>query len=96
MNQLKIAFDVDNTLIKYSLDRDTPKYDIIMIYNFLKAQGHYMIIWSGGGKDYARMWAEKLGLNPDEVRDKLGKKYDDVDICFDDEEVNLGKINIKV
>jgi hypothetical protein len=95
---MKVAFDVDDTLIVPSvatgLPADTPNYDTIALYKWFKAQGFYMIIWSGGGIDYATRWAEKLGLQPDEVREK--KKSEDVDIAFDDCEVNLGKVNVRV
>ena len=53
-----------------------------------------MIVWSGGGVDYARMVAEKLGLKPDKIREK--KKSEDVDIAFDDCIVDLAKVNVRV
>lgn len=95
---LIIAFDVDDTLIippaATGLDRDVPNYETIAIYRFLQAQGHHMIVWSGGGPDYARMWADKLGLEPSSVIVK--EKNDFVDIAFDDCDVELGKVNVKV
>jgi hypothetical protein len=97
---MKIAFDVDDTLIipLVALDRksmyDVPNYDVIAIYRWFQANDDYMIVWSGGGIDYATRWAEKLGLFPDEVRAK--KKCEDIDIAFDDCDVDLGKVNIKV
>lgn len=93
----KIAFDVDDTLIVPSVVTgtvDTPNYEIIALYHFFKSQGHYMIIWSGSGIDWATRWAEKLGLAPDEIRRK--QKSEDVDITFDDCIVDLGKVNIRV
>ena len=52
---MKIAFDVDDTLIIPSIatgfDRDTPNYETIMVYDWFRRQGHYMIIWRGGGVD---------------------------------------------
>lgn len=93
-----IAFDVDDTLIippeATGLDRDTPNYEVIAMYRWFQAQGHTMIIWSGGGMDYAKMWAEKLGLNPNQYRTK--EKFPDIDIAFDDCDVDLAKVNIKV
>lgn len=95
-----IAFDVDDTLILppeatgRTDGRDVPSYEIIALYWQLKRLGNRMIVWSGGGKDYAQMWADKLGLEPDEVRNKSADK--EVDICFDDCIVDLAKINIKV
>ena len=53
-----IAFDVDDTLIippiATGLDRDVPNYETIAVYRWFQAQGHLMLIWSGGGKDYAQ------------------------------------------
>jgi len=53
-----------------------------------------MIVWSGGGKDYAQMWGEKLGLQADEYRTK--EKDLSIDICFDDCIVELAKVNVRV
>ena len=95
---MKIAFDVDDTLtipaIATGLPIDTPNYDTIALYKWFQAQGHTMIIWSGSGIDWATRWAEKLGLKPNEIRAK--QKSDDIDIAFDDCDVDLAKINVKV
>ena len=94
---MKIAFDVDDTLIVPSVvtgNRDVPNYETIAIYNWFKNQGCHMIIWSGSGIDWATTWAEKLGLNPHEIRIK--EKSEDVDIAFDDCDVDLAKVNVKV
>jgi len=93
---MKIAFDVDDTLIIPSVatgyDRDTPNYETIALFKWFQAQGHKMIIWSGSGVDWAKTWAEKLGLEA-EIRRKGDIK---VDIAFDDCDVNLGTVNVKV
>lgn len=98
--KLVIAFDVDDTLIIPSvvtkLDRDVPNYNTIAIYKWFQAQGNYMIIWSGGGKDYAKMWAEKLGLEADEILAKDTRMKDQIDIAFDDCDTDLAKVNVKV
>lgn len=97
---MKIAFDVDDTLIipsvtsEFDGGRDTPNYDTIRLYKWFQDQGNYMIIWSGSGADWARNWAEKLGLRPNEIRVK--QKSDDIDIAFDDCDVDLAKVNVKV
>jgi len=94
--RLKIAFDVDDTLIIPSVAgyaKDVPNYKTIAIFNWFKEQGHYMIIWSGSGVDWAKTWAEKLGLEADEYPRKGEIK---VDIAFDDCIVELGKVNVKV
>jgi len=93
---MKIAFDVDDTLtipsVVNGFDRDTPNYETIALFKWFQSQGHEMIIWSGGGVDYAKMWAEKLGLNA-EIREKTKS---DVDIAFDDCDVDLAKVCVKV
>lgn len=94
---MRIAFDVDDTLIVPAVvtgERDSPNYETIAVYRWFQNQGNYMIIWSGSGIDWATAWAEKLGLKPDEIRVK--QKSEDVDIAFDDCEVDLGKVNVRV
>ena len=94
---MKIAFDIDDTIIIPSVvtgDKDIPNYEVIAVYRFFQAQGFHMILWSGSGMDWAKMWGEKLGLKPDEIRIKQAS--DDVDICFDDCDVKLSKVNVKV
>lgn len=99
-----IAFDVDDTLIippeATGLDMDTPNYETIAIYRFFQSQGHTMIVWSGGGVDYAQRWADKLGLAPDFIRVKQKDLLEDgqplVHIAFDDCDVDLARVNIKV
>lgn len=97
-NNMKIAFDIDDCIIipaiATGLPIDTPNYEVIAVYRWFQAQGNYMICWSGGGVDYARMWAEKLGLKPDEIRVKT--KSEDIDLCFDDCDVDLAKVNVRV
>jgi len=93
-----IAFDIDDTLIIPSvanwLSIDTPNYETISIYNWFKAQWHTMCVWSWGWVDYARHWADKLWLEPDFILHK--EKSENVDICFDDCDVDLAKTNIRV
>jgi hypothetical protein len=97
-----VAFDVDDTILSppeaTGLDRDTPNYDVIAIYRWFQAQGNEMWIWSGGGKDYAQTWADKLGLKPDKVFGKTDRSdfKEIVDLTFDDCDVDLAKVNVKV
>jgi len=91
----RIAFDVDGTLIKRTDNGDVPRYEIIAILKTLVALGHTVFVWSGGGEDYAREWARKLGLLP-EVR-VLGKSSSfDIDLAFDDHATSLAKVDIIV
>jgi len=94
---MKIAFDVDDTLLVPSVasgfGRDTPNYEVIQLYKWFQAQGHTMIIWSGSGIDWAKTWAEKFGLTADDYPTKGAYP---VDIAFDDCDVKLGTVNVRV
>lgn len=90
----KIAFDVDGTLIRQSDYGDAPRYEIINLLLFFNRNLDEIYIWSGGGVDYARHWAEKLGITCATPIPKNAAQG--MDICFDDEEVSLAKVNIKV
>ena len=94
---MTIAFDVDDTLIipaiATGMQIDTPNYENIAIFKWFQAQGNTMIIWSGGGIEYAKMWANKLGL---EAEIRLKTKKPDIDIAFDDCDIDLAKVNVKV
>jgi len=105
--RLVVAFDVDDTLIVPSVamraksgvvmsgpGRDTPNYENVAAYKWFQRQGCYMIIWSGSGLDWAKTWAEKLGLTADEFPAK--QKRQDVDIAIDDCVVDLGRVNARV
>jgi hypothetical protein len=105
---MRIAFDIDDTIIVPSVvtgGRDTPNYETIALYKWFQSQGHHMILWSGSGVDWATTWNEKLGLQADEIRVKEkvitldtpdGQPGPYVDIAFDDCDVDLAKVNIKV
>lgn len=98
---MKIAFDIDDTLIIPSVvtgDRDVPNYDTIAILRWFQAQGHEIYLWSGSGMDWAKTWGEKLGLQPFAVLPKGALVLDSekIDICFDDCDVELAKVNVKV
>ena len=75
---MRIAFDCDYTLIG---ENNEPRYEVIDLFRWFEKQGWEMIIWSGGGIDYAKHWAEKLGLKA-KIIAKCSEK---VDICIDDE-----------
>lgn len=101
-----VAFDVDDTLIVPSVaagfGNDVPNYEVIHIAMWHIAMGHTVIIWSGSGMDWAARWSEKLGLVGDNVSIKQKEKLFDrigqplVDIAYDDCDVDLAKVNIKV
>lgn len=73
---MKIAFDIDGTLqTKYKqvawLHRELRKF---------KEEGHDVIVWSGGGQDYANQYVERNNL-PARTAIKCSEA---VDIAFDD------------
>jgi hydroxymethylpyrimidine pyrophosphatase-like HAD family hydrolase len=94
---ITVAFDVDGTILIDERNPDpimfdTPNYDVIALFKLLEKLGCEMYIWSGGGKSYAMRWAMKFGLKA-----KIVDKGSFIpDIAIDDEEVNLGKVNIKI
>lgn len=91
----RIAFDVDGTLIKRTDNGDVPRYEIIQMAFTLSQLGHSVFVWSGGGEDYARHWAEKLGLLP-HIR-VVGKTASlGMDVAFDDHATSLAKVDIIV
>jgi hypothetical protein len=104
------AFDVDGTLLRDESSHgyeDTPNYPVIEMYMKYKAAGYQMVVWSGSGRDWARTWAMKLGLKhrfEDVAGDPIcmeKPRLDDPnrlipDVVVDNEEVLLGKENIRV
>ena len=85
---LTICFDVDGTLIT----PQGPRYDVIHMLFTLKALGHTIYVWSGGGVEYAEAWAAQLGLGVP----VLEKGALMPDIAVDDDAVTLGTVNLKV
>lgn len=60
MSRPVICFDVDGCLID---ELDRPRYEVINLLITLSSYAD-IIIWSGGGHDYATRWVERLGLWP--------------------------------
>jgi len=102
LNDLRIAFDVDGTLLhdgnpeftdtKGDPLNDVPRYTVIELFKAFEALGADMYIWSGGGVDYAERWRDKLGLTATVVAKGSFKP----EIAVDDMDVTLGKVNLKV
>jgi len=94
---MKICFDVDGTLIydeRVTNLADTPRYEVIDLLRSFESLGAEIYVWSGCGIDYAERWAYKLGLTGFVIVVEKGSFIPD--IAVDDEEVQLGKVNIKV
>lgn len=77
MERRRLFVDIDDTLVIYDDGRNAPHpygiyRDIPYTINEKLLKGidewnlgnpeSWIIIWSGGGEEYARMWAERLGL----------------------------------
>lgn len=91
-----IAFDCDGTLWGMN---DKPRWTIIdCLRNFYRMGGNRIVVWSGGGKDYAKQIVRLLHLEDfvDECASKTEAPVIHADICFDDEIVTLARVNIKV
>ena len=90
LSSVIVAFDVDGTLLD---ENDQPRWDV---RDVLVAMSGWctVVVWSGSGMDYAAMQGRRLFL-PDTVlyREKV---HGLADICFDDEDVNLATISIRV
>lgn len=88
---MKVAFDVDGTLI----DGNLPRHEIVELLNQFVSEGAEVIVWSGGGVGYAKQRGLELDL-PKSVAYHMKGKSLDVDLCFDDNKVALAKVNIKI
>lgn len=105
MKKLKIAFDIDGTLISNTNGLGVERLNV-ETYNLMvllsKMKNTKIIVWSGGGKEYAEQIVTKYGLTK-YVTECFGKhEYDEtvsgrVDIAFDDQhEFNLADKNVIV
>lgn len=91
---ISVAFDITGTLLHSVGEWDeVPRYEILALVSQFKALGCRIILWSSSGTKYASLWAKKLGIRHVEILEK-GSMVPD--ICFDDINGRLGKINIKV
>jgi len=93
-----ICFDVDGTLLQNAAGADVPRPHVIKLLKLLHSKGNTIYVWSGGGAEYARIQATRLGLD-DLITGYASKK--DADhikpyLAIDDQVVNLGKYNIRV
>jgi phosphoserine phosphatase len=114
MSKVIIAFDVDGTLIKTN-----PEYEqqhgvvnpndlpIVHQINTLQVLSTYknikIVVWSGGGKQYAEMWGKRLGLDKyvwryaSKLEHENFKAMCDTLIAIDDiQSTRLGDVNLIV
>jgi len=109
MKKVTIAFDVDGTLID---DQDRVNIRTVRLLTDLAHMKNVrIVVWSGGGKDYAETWVRRLGLGKYVSKcydknhissDSEGNKHafaPDIipDIAIDDiQDCELGNINLIV
>lgn len=62
-----VCFDVDDTLIRWEGEGRAvavPQREIVELADHLsRSPEHTVIVWSGGGEEYARGWRNALGLH---------------------------------
>lgn len=61
MQKIAICFDVDGTLITAS-DQERERVTRLLLDMHKLFKNSVLVVWSGGGSDYARTHAERLGL----------------------------------
>jgi len=86
---MNICFDVDGCL----KEKNEPIKANIMLLKVL-SKSHKVYLWSGNGWQYALNFALEYKLPISGVLDKYNTFLPD--IAFDDKEINLGKLNIKL
>lgn len=103
MEKVLVAFDVDGTIIENDYTHAI-MLNILHLFLQQKWKNVDVIVWSGGGADYARVQLER---RHDDFRGRniwysklqyqeLRKKYDKV-IAFDDvQDTRLGDVNLIV
>lgn len=101
MEEIIIAFDIDGTILNNEgILPETPTYlrprmglnlEVVTLIQILskKMKNTKIIVWSGGGKDYAEKIVREYGLEKYVHRCYGKAEYDEttdgkVDICFDD------------
>jgi len=110
MKEIVIAFDVDGTILNNEgIPPLTPTHlrppssvnlEVILLMQILskKMKNTRIIVWSGGGKDWAEQTVRRYGLERyvDRCYDKTACE-EEVDICFDDVHAcELAKMNLIV
>lgn len=97
MKKVKIAFDVDETLITINSRGETvPNYITITTLQLMHGmfQNAEIIVWSGSGVEYATRWTQRLSI--DNLVRVIAKGSEEVDISIDDQKVKLGTVNLQL
>lgn len=102
MKTITIAFDVDGTLV--GIDHKPIPQNVQLLTMLGKMKNVKIVVWSGGGRDYAEMWGNRLQI-PKAVKNvqyaskraPRGEVQVIPDITFDDQSnVNFNCPNIVV
>lgn len=100
MEPILIAFDVDGTLrCNCKDDCELPNKNIVELFKILSSfKNTRMIVWSGGGKDYAYRFARKyeLGVKESQCFSKIGCNLKPQIAVDDIQDTALGQINLIV
>lgn len=105
MKEIIVAFDVDGTLISNTngLGKEHLNLEVFhLLVLFSKMKNTRVIVWSGGGQDYAEQIVLKYGLSPFIERCFSKQDYDEilygkVSIAIDDQhEFSLAEKNLIV
>ncbi len=113
MKKVILAFDVDGTLITNNdPDRvhgvpsndEVPHVPLInMLMVFSKFKNVRIVVWSGGGKQYAETWGRRLGLDnyvwryaSKLERDDIASRCDHLIAIDDIQDCELGLVNLIV
>lgn len=99
MQTIKIAFDVDGTLRCNCTETcRNLNFNILTLFSILAGfKNTEMYVWSGGGAEYARQFANEhaLAVKDSHCISKIGAP--EMDIAIDDiQDTALGKINLIV
>lgn len=92
-----VAFDVDNTLLREEQGKVVLNHDVVALMVAIKRLGLAdIVVWSGGGSDYAAMTVRKFGIS--DLVWQYWAKNDGrkPDITVDDQECTLGTVNLKL
>jgi hydroxymethylpyrimidine pyrophosphatase-like HAD family hydrolase len=97
-----VAFDIDGTLIHTAHDSKNDDLNLgraQLLILLSQMPSIRLVIWSGGGADYAKQQAKRFGL--EEHAWRITSKFDHtlppIDIAFDDTaDFNMAKVNINV
>lgn len=102
MRKIKIAFDVDGTLVNHDTANKTISANerirslLITLASFKNVK---IIVWSGSGELWARQAASAIGIDKyvDRYASKTDHKSLNIDIAIDDiQDTAIGKINLIV